>query len=99
MDKQEIITELHCKLSSGNFKYSKWELVAVIDPFIEILIEALRGGKEIHIKNLGKFSVKIRKERKFYNVWAKKIEYSQEKTVVVFTPSRNLQIKTNMPCE
>lgn len=96
MDKQELINELQVKLSSRNIKCPKWELVAVIDPFIEVIVEALSDDKKVRMHNLGKFVVKTKKGRKFYNVLVKKIEYTPEKKVITFTPCKSLQIKINM---
>lgn len=96
MNKQELIDELYVKLSSGRFKYSKSELVAVIDPFIDILAEALSNGDKVRITNLGKFVVKVKKERRFYNLFTETTDYTQNKKVIVFTPCKNIQIKINM---
>lgn len=92
LNKKELIDRLFHKLSASHTRYPKWELQNIIDPFIEVLNEALSEGDEVRIRNLGKFVIKIKKARKFYNVQTKTMDATSDSKYVTFIPSRFLDI-------
>lgn len=89
----ELIDRLFHKLSASNTRYPKWELQSIIDPFIEVLNEALNEGNEVRIRNFGKFVFKVKKGRKFYNVQTRTMDVTSDTKYVTFIPSRFLNFE------
>lgn len=88
LNKEELIDRLFHKLSASHTRYPKWELQGIIDPFIEVLNEALNEGNEVRIRNLGKFVFKVKKGRKFYNIQTRTMEVTSDTKYVTFIPKR-----------
>lgn len=95
LNKEELIDRLFHKLVASNTRYPKWELKNIIDPFIEVLNEALSEGNEVRIRNFGKFAFKVKKGRKFYNVQTKTIDTTSDTKSITFIPSRFLNFETS----
>lgn len=85
MNKQEVIDKLYDKLNTKGRRYPKRELVSIIDPFLESIKEALEEGNEFRLANFGKFMVKAKNARKYYNIQTGKTDFTPEKKVVFFT--------------
>ena len=90
MNKQEIIDRLFDKLRNSGCRYPKWELIQIIDPFLEVLKESLEEGNEIRLTNFGKSVVKAKKGRKYYNIQTGAIGYTPDKRVIVFVQHKSL---------
>lgn len=90
MSNQEIIDRLYHKLSSGNLRYPKWELATIVEPFLETLKETLEEGNDIRLKNFGKFVVKVKKGRKYYNIQTGVTGATQDKRMITFVQHRSL---------
>lgn len=90
MNNQEIIDRLYHKLSSGNLRYPKWELATIIEPFLETLKEVLEEGNDIRLKNFGKFVVKVKKGRKYYNIQTGVMGVTKDKRMITFVQHRSL---------
>ena len=93
MNKQDIIDKLSVKLSKKEGKgvnYPKWELCGIIEPFLEIVLEALDNGEDVQLSNFGKFAVKENKTRNYYNMQKGKVELSSAKRTITFTPNKKL---------
>ena len=88
MNKQEIIDRLFDKLKSGGCRYPKWELISIIDPFLEVIKETLEEGKDIRLTNFGKFIVKGKKGRKYYNIQKGAMGVTEDKRMIVFVQDR-----------
>ncbi len=85
MNKKELAK--YISLNSGlDFKKSK----EVIDVLKEIIKGELRSGGSVSIRKFGKFYIKKTKERKYYNLWQKKVCTSPAKRTFSFIPSINL---------
>ena len=89
MNKQQIIDKLSAKLSSQNTSYPKWELNKIIEPFLEVILDELKQDESISIANFGKFTVKVTKGRRFYNIQKNKTEFAPDKRTIVFKPHRS----------
>lgn len=90
MNKQEIIDKLFDKLRNGGCRYPKWELVSIIAPFIEVIKETLVNGDDVRLTNLGKFIVKTKKGRKYYNVQTGSMDITKDKRMITFVQHRSL---------
>lgn len=88
MNNQEIIDKLFDKLKSSGCRYPKWELIRIIDPFLEVIKETLEEGDHVRLTNFGKFAIKTHKGRKFYNIQSGRTEYTSDKKIIAFTPNR-----------
>lgn len=86
MNKQQVIDKLHSHLSDKGTIYPKWELTEFVESFLEVVSESLRQGNNISLTKFGKFSVKTKKTRKFYNIQKGAIEQAPPKRVVEFAP-------------
>lgn len=95
LNKEELIDRLFHKLVASNTRYPKWELKNIIDPFIEVLNEALSEGNEIRIRNFGKFTIRAKKGRRFYNVQTGKMDTTSDTKSITFIPSRFLNFETS----
>lgn len=93
MNKQEIIDKLFDKLRSGGCRYPKWELISIIDPFLEVIKETLEEGDEVRLMNFGKFVVKTKKGRKYYNIRTGAIGYTPDKRMIDFVQHKSLDSK------
>lgn len=89
LNKEELIDRLFHKMSASSTRYPKWELLKIIDPFIEVINEALSEGNEVRIRKLGKFVLKVKKGRNFYNIQSGCIEHTSDKIHITFVPSRS----------
>lgn len=93
LNKEELIDRLFHKLVASNTRYPKWELKNIIDPFIEVLNEALSEGNEIRIRNFGKFTIRAKKGRRFYNVQTGKMDSTSESKFISFVESKRINTK------
>lgn len=90
LNKEDLIDRLYHKMAASKTRYPKWELLSIIDPFIEVLNETLNEGNEVRIRNLGKFVLKAKKGRKFYNIQTKTMDVTSDTKYVTFIPGRFL---------
>lgn len=90
MNKQEVIDKLFDKLRSGGCRYPKWELVSIIDPFLEVIKESLEEGNEVRLTNFGKFIAKTKKGRKYYNIQTGAIAFTPDKRMIAFVQHKSL---------
>ncbi len=63
----------------------------IVDSFIKIIQESLVKGKEVRLKNFGKFIVIKKNESQFINPRTKKITRIPARLKVKFMPSKNLK--------
>ena len=92
MNKQQLINSLYKRMANSSVQYQKWELDLIIDPLFTIILETLKTGEKISIKNFGKFVVKRQKGRRFYNIQSQKTEMGSDRNIVVFTPDKNFDM-------
>lgn len=90
MNNQNIIDRLYQKLLISNHRYPKWEIASIVEPLIETIKEALEEGDEVRLKNFGKFIVKTKKERKYYNIQSGDLKITQDKKIITFVQHRSL---------
>lgn len=90
MNKQEIIDKLFDKLRNSGCRYPKWELVSIIDPFLEVIKEILVNEGDVRLTNFGKFVVKTKKGRKYYNIQTGSMEIAKDKRMITFIQHRSL---------
>lgn len=90
MNKQEIIDKLFDKLKSNDCRYPKWELISIIDPFLEVIKETLMEGDDVRLTNFGKFVVKTKKGRKYYNIQTGSMDITKDKRMIAFVQHRSL---------
>ncbi len=93
LNKEELIDRLYQKMATSKTRYPKWELQSIVDPFIEVLNEALSEGNEVRLRNLGKFVFKVKKGRKFYNMQTRTMGATSDMRYVTFVPSRLLNFE------
>ena len=74
------------QLENQNIRYPKWELLSIIDPAFEVIIEALARDEEVHLNKFGRFSIKHKKGARFYNINTGQKETAPDKKLVQFTP-------------
>lgn len=63
----------------------------IVDLFIKIIQKSLEKGKEVRLKNFGKFVVIKKNEAQFINPKTKKITRIPAHLKVKFIPSKNLK--------
>ena len=90
MNKQEIIDKLFDKLRTGGCRYPKWELVSIIDPFLEVIKETLMEGDDVRLTNFGKFVVKVKKGRQYYNIQTRAMGITEDKRIIAFVQHKSL---------
>lgn len=89
MNKQQVINKLYKHLSQQEMSYQKWEIVEVVEPFLALISEELNNGNNINLSQFGKFSVRTRKSRAYYNINTRQMESSTARREIVFTPDKN----------
>lgn len=88
MNKKQLIDELSSKLEQKNIRYPKWELVSIMEPALEVIMEALSRNEEVQLNKFGRFSIKHKKGSYFYNMNTGQKELAADKKIVQFTPHR-----------
>lgn len=91
MNKKQLIDELSRKLEQKNIRYPKWELISIIEPALEVVMEILSRGEEVQINKFGRFSIKRKKGSYFYNMNTGQKELAADKQIVQFTPHRGFR--------
>lgn len=89
MNKQQVIDKLHKHLSKQEICYQKWEIAEIINPFLSLILEELNSGNTINLSQFGKFTVKTRKSRPYYNINTGVMDSSPEKRTIAFSPHRD----------
>lgn len=89
MNKQQVIDKLHSHLSDKGTVYPKWELTEIVESFLEVVSDSLEQGHNVSLTNFGKFSVKTKRSRKFYNIQKRETEQAPEKRVIEFNPRKS----------
>lgn len=88
MSRSKIIKQLKKK----NPKLSQSEVQDVIDIFSNCISIALKKGKSVEIRDLGRFSIKKLKENyNARNPTTNELIYKPERVKVKFNPSKNLK--------
>lgn len=82
MKQKELI-----KIVQKETKLEEKNIRSFLSSFKKEITNALANGEEIKIRNLGRFTVKERKERKCYNLHTKKVEVMPKKKCAAFHPS------------
>ena len=85
MNKQELIKRVSKKTG-----LSQKKVKVAIDAFIETISSNLAKGESISLLRFGRWCIKDKAARKFYNISSHKIEAIPSKRVVAFSPSRLL---------
>lgn len=88
MNKKELIKKIKNKSS-----LSQKNIRDCLDILSEIIVEALKTGEEVKIKNFGKFYIKESKERNMYNPSVNKITLIQPRKKADFKTSFSLNKK------
>lgn len=88
MNKKQFIDALSAKLEQQNIRYPKWELMSIIEPAFEVIMETLAHDEEVHINKFGRFSMKHKKGSPYYNINTKRKEIAPDKKIVQFTPHK-----------
>lgn len=91
MNKQQVIEKLQSHLSDKGVVYPKWELNEVVDTFLSVVLESLDQGNSVSLTNFGRFVVKTKKSRTFYNIQKGVTEQTQEKRVVEFSLRKSIE--------
>ena len=92
MSKIEIIKELKDK----NPELSKSELDAVTEEFSSSILNALKNGRSVQIRNFGNFYTKKLKENfNARNPATNELIYKPERIKIRFRPSKNLKKMIN----
>lgn len=91
MNKKELIKAVSAKLEENNIRYPKWELTSIIDPVLEIIIEALSHEEEVHLNKFGRFTIKHKKGSPYYNINTGQKEIAPDKKIIQFTPHKGFR--------
>lgn len=91
MNKKQFIDALSAKLEQQNIRYPKWELTSIIEPALEVIMEALSHSEEIQLNKFGRFSVKHKKGSAYYNINTGQKETAPDKKIVQFTPHKGFR--------
>lgn len=86
MNKKQYINTLHEELEKRNIHYPKWELMSIIEPALQIIIDTLSHNEEVHLNKFGRFVIKHKKGSSYYNINTKQKETASDKRIVQFTP-------------
>lgn len=84
MNKKELVEVVSAKLEKNNIRYPKWELISIIDPVLETIIEALSHEEEVHLNKFGRFTIKHKKGSPYYNINTGQKEIALDKKIVQF---------------
>ena len=88
MNKKQLIDALSTKLEKQNIRYPKWELVSIIEPALEVIMESLSHGEDIQLNKFGHLSIKHKKGSPYYNINTGQKDIAPDKKVIQFTPHR-----------
>ncbi len=91
-----VKSELIKKLKSKHLKLNHSQITIIVDTFFETILQNLSKGIPVHIRSLGRFSIKKTKEK--YNARNPKtneIIYVPEKKKVSFKMSKHLKEEIN----
>lgn len=100
MNKKQLIDELSRKLEQKNIRYPKWELISIIEPVLEVVMETLSRSEEVQINKFGRFFIKHKKGSRYYNMNTKQNAIAPDKKIIQFTPHRGFHFDgTGIPSE
>lgn len=91
MNKKELIEAVSAKLEKNSIRYPKWELTSIMEPILEVIMEALSNGEEVQINKFGRFFVKHKKGSPYYNINTGQKEIASDKKVIQFTPHKGFR--------
>lgn len=91
MNKKQLIDALCKKLDQQNIRYPKWELISIIEPALEVIMEALSRGEEIQLNKFGHFSIKHKKGFRYYNMNTGQTAIAPDKKIIQFTPYKGFR--------
>ena len=92
MSRKKIIKELKIK----NPELSIIEIENVLDIFTESIVNALKDGKAVHLKRLGRFYLKkLKANANLRNPKTNKLIYRPERIKIRFKTSKELNKKIN----
>ena len=87
MTKADIIEEI-----AGKTGLTKSDIMAVVNNFIDAIIEGLKKNEHIELRGFGSFDVKKRAQRVARNPKSGEQVIVPEREVPVFKPSKDLKI-------
>lgn len=79
MNKKQFIDAVSSKMKEQGINYPKWELVSIIDPALNTILEVLSHNEEVHLNNFGRFTIKQKKGTLFYNMNTDQREMGKDK--------------------
>ena len=85
MNKKEFINILNIKIN-----VPKNKIETILDNAQELLLDMVSKGQKLNIKGFGKFYIKEKCERKYYDIRLNKICIVPPKKVIVFKCNKNL---------
>lgn len=91
MNKKQLIDALSKKLEQKNIRYPKWELISIIEPALEVVMETLSRGEEVQLNKFGHFSVKHKKGFRYYNMNTGQTAIAPDKKIIQFTPYKGFR--------
>lgn len=91
MNKQQVIDNLHLRLSEKGTIYPKWELNEIVESFLAVVSDSLEQGHNVSLTNFGKFSVKTHKGRNFHNIHTGRVEYTPDRKAILFSAKSRKQ--------
>lgn len=91
MNKKELIEAVSAKLDNNNIRYPKWELTSIIEPVLEVILEALSRGEEVQLNKFGRFFIRHKKGSPYYNINTGQKEIAPNKRIVQFTPHKGFR--------
>lgn len=99
MNKKQYIDAVSAKIKEQGTNYPKWELISIIEPALEIILEALSHNEEVHLNNFGRFTIKYKKGTLFYNMNTGQREMGKDKKILQFTPCKGFRFddKPDLP--
>lgn len=73
------------------------ELQQQVDVFISILLDQMKAGNSITVKNFGVFEPRVKSERKMYNPATRSFKVVPAKTTIGFKMAPQLKEAANRP--
>ncbi len=89
MNKKQFIDAVSTKMKEQGINYPKWELISIIDPALDTILEVLSHNEEVHLNNFGRFTIKHKKGTLFYNMNTGQREIGKDKKIIQFTPCKD----------
>ena len=86
MKKKELIKNI-----SSRTGFSIKKTTEILNSFMEVINDSLKGGENVSLSNFGAFKLGFKNERMFHNISTHKVEVLPKQTKIKFVPFKQLK--------